>query len=101
MHGSDALTAMRLGVVERVTSDAFRGVPSDQLDGLDDTINNFVLDTRVLSLGVLTDEDSVDVVVWGLESLDGDTWTNVGKEVEGSAERQVQGDVALSNYKTA
>ena len=41
-----------------------------------------MLNTRVLSLGVLTDEDSVDVVVRGLEALDGDARTDVGEEVE-------------------
>ena len=56
-----------------------------------------MLDTGVLALGVLADENGVDVVVGGLEALDGDAGTNVGKKVEGPAEGQVQGNVALSN----
>jgi hypothetical protein len=43
---------------------------------------HLVLDTRVFSFCVLTDQDSVDVVVCGLVALDGDTWTNVGEEGE-------------------
>jgi hypothetical protein len=89
VNGSDALTTMRLGVVERVPRDAFGSVPSDELDGLDDAVNNLVLDTRVLSLSVLTNENSVDVVVWGLVALDGDTGSNIGKEVESPAEGQI------------
>jgi hypothetical protein len=38
-----------------------------------------VLNTRILSLGVLTDENGVDVVVGGLVSLDGNTWSNIGE----------------------
>jgi hypothetical protein len=46
---------------------------------------HLVLDTRVLSLGVLSDKNGVDVVVSGLVSLDGDTWSDVGKEGECSS----------------
>jgi hypothetical protein len=44
-----------------------------------------VLDTRVLSLGVLSDEDGVDVVVSGLVSLDGNTRSDVGEKRECSS----------------
>jgi hypothetical protein len=56
-----------------------------------------VLDTRVLSLGVLTDEDGVDVVIRRLETLDGHAGTDVGEEGEGSSEGEVERDVALAN----
>jgi hypothetical protein len=56
-----------------------------------------VLDTRVFSLGVLTDQDGVDVVVGCLVASDGSAWSDVGEEVEGSTEGQVEGDVALAN----
>lgn len=56
-----------------------------------------MLDTRVLSLGVFTDENSVDVVVGGLVTLDGDTGSDVGKEGECSSEGQVERDVTFSN----
>lgn len=41
-----------------------------------------MLDTRVLSLSVLTNDDSVDAVVGGLETLDGAARPDVGVEVE-------------------
>jgi hypothetical protein len=56
-----------------------------------------VLDTRVLSLGVLTDEDGVDVVVRRLETLDGDARADVGEKGEGSSEGEVERDVALAD----
>ena len=58
-----------------------------------------MLDTRVLSLGVLTDEDSVDIVVGGLVSFDRDTRADVGEEGEGASEGQVERDVAFANWR--
>jgi hypothetical protein len=104
--------------VERISSDSLGSLVRDQLDRLNDTVDNLpnvslpsphpmlenditthlVLNTRVLSLGVLTDQDSVDIVVSGLVSLDGDTWADVGKERECSAEGEVHRDVTLSDW---
>jgi hypothetical protein len=56
-----------------------------------------MLDARVFSLSVLTDQDGVDVVVGCLVAGDGSAWSDVGEEVEGSAEGQVEGDVTLAN----
>jgi hypothetical protein len=57
-----------------------------------------VLDTRVLSLGVFSDQNSVDVVVGGLVTLDRDTWSDIGEEGESSTQSQVERDVSLSDY---
>ena len=56
-----------------------------------------MLDTRVLALGVFADENGVDVVVGGLEALDGYTGPDVREEVESAAEGKVKGDVALAD----
>lgn len=56
-----------------------------------------MLDARVLALGVLTDEDGVDVVIGCLETLDRGTGSDVGEEVECTAEGEVKGDVTLAN----
>jgi hypothetical protein len=58
---------------------------------------HLVLDTRVFSLGVLTDEDGVDVVVRRLETLDGNARADVGEEGEGSSEGEVERDVAFAD----
>jgi len=56
-----------------------------------------VLNTRVLSLSVFTDEDGVDVIVSSLVSLDGNTRSDVGEKGECSSECQVERDVTLSD----
>jgi hypothetical protein len=52
---ADLLAADGLGVLESETEDTLTSLAGDELDALDDTIDNNVLDTRVLALGVLTD----------------------------------------------
>lgn len=94
---ADLGLANRLGILETEAEHTLRGGAGDKLDGLDNAINNLVLDTGVLSLGVLTDENGVDIVVWSLEAGDGTARTDVGEEVEGAAESQVEGDVALAD----
>jgi hypothetical protein len=56
-----------------------------------------MFDSGVLSLSILTNKDSVDVVVSSLESLNRHARPNIGEEVESSSESEVQGDMALSN----
>ena len=56
-----------------------------------------MLDARVLSLRVLPDEDGVDIIVRGFESLDRGAGADVGEEVEGATEGQVEGNVSLAN----
>lgn len=56
-----------------------------------------MLDTRVLSLSVFSDQNSVDIVVSSLVALDGDTWSNIGEEGECSTEGQVERDVSFSD----
>lgn len=85
------------GVLEGEAEDALRGLLGDELDGLDDTVNDDVLNARILALCVFTDEDGIDVVVRGLVADNGLAGTQVGKEVEGTAESQVEGDVALAD----
>lgn len=58
-----------------------------------------MFDTRVLSFSVLADEDSIDIVVRRLESLDRCTGTNIGEKLESAAECQVQRDMSLANYQ--
>ena len=81
---ADLLAADLLGVLEGESQDTLAGLPGDQLDALDDTINHDVLDARVFTLGVLANQDGVNVVVCGLVAGDGPAWPQVGEEVEGS-----------------
>jgi hypothetical protein len=56
-----------------------------------------VLDTRVLSFRVFTNENGVDIVVWCFVAGDGNAWPNVGEKVKGPSEGQVEGNVSLPN----
>ncbi len=56
-----------------------------------------MLDTGVLSLSVLTNENRVDIIIRRLESLNGEARPHVGEEVESPAESKVQGYVSLAN----
>lgn len=97
VHGADLLPSNLLGMLESKSKDALRCLAGDELDALDNTINNDVLDARVFTLSVLSDEDGIDAVVWGLEADDGLAGSQVGEKVEGSAEGEVEGDVALAD----
>ena len=57
-----------------------------------------MLNTRVLSFRVFTDENGIDIVIRRLVPGDGNAWPNVGEKVEGPSEGQVEGDVTLSDY---
>ena len=89
MDNTDVGLVDRLGVLEAESQHALGGATGDELDGLDDTIDNLVLNSGVLALGVLADQDGVDVVVGSLEAGNGHAGTDVGEQVEGAAERQV------------
>lgn len=97
VDGRNLVSAILLGVVESVPGNTLTGLERDELDALHDTIDNFVLDTTVLSLGVFSDEDGVDIVVGRLVADDGPARSDVGKEREGPSQRQVHGNVTLSD----
>ena len=86
-----------LGVLKGEAKNALGGLAGDELDALNDTVDNDVLDAGVFTLGVLTDQHRVDAVVGGLEAGHGAAGTEVGEEVEGTAQGEVEGDVALAD----
>jgi len=47
---------------------------------------DLVLNTRILSFRVFTNENGVDVVIWRLVSGNGNAWPDVGEEVESPSE---------------
>ncbi|RMY09264.1 hypothetical protein D0868_04343 [Hortaea werneckii] len=85
------------GREEQGGRDPLAGLAGDQLDRLHDTVHDDVLNAGVFTLGVLSDQDRVHVVVWGLVALDALAGSHVGEQVEGTAEGQVQGDVTLAD----
>jgi len=97
VDNADLLLVDGLRVLEGETEDTLGSLLGDELDALHDTVNDDVLNARVFTLGVLTDENSVDVVVGGLVASNGLAGTQVGEQVESTAESQVQRDVTLAN----
>lgn len=66
----------------------------DDLEGLDDAVDGLVLKAGVLTLGVLTDDAQVDVLVAGLVAGDVLDQDNAGVDVELLTESDVEGLVA-------
>ena len=97
VDNADLLLVDGLRVLEGKTEDTLGSLAGDELDALHDTIDDNVLDTGVFTLGVLTDENGVDVVVGGLVASNRAARTQIGEQVESTAESQVQGDVTLAN----
>lgn len=90
-------TLVGASVFESVTSYSGRSFVGDEFDRLNDTVDNLVFDTGVLSLGVLTDDDRVDVIVRSLESFYGSARTNVGVKRESTTKGKVERNVTLSD----
>lgn len=97
MDNNDLSLANRAGIFKSVSEDALGSLLCDELNGLDDTRDNDVLDTRVLTLRVLTDEDSVDAVVGGLVTKDRLARTDVSEKIESSSKGQVEGNVTFTD----
>jgi hypothetical protein len=97
VHDTDLLLVDGAGVLEGEAQDSLGSLTGDELDALDDTIDDNVLNSRVFTFGVLTDQDGVDIVVWGLVACDRAARAEVGEEVEGTAKGKVQRNVTLSN----
>jgi len=97
VHSADLPLADVLSVLKREAEDALGGGAGDEFDALDDAVDDDVLDAGVFAFGVLADEGDVDVVVGGLVAGDGLAGPDVGEEVEGAAEGEVQGDVAFAD----
>ena len=98
VNSADLELANVLSVLESESEDTLGSVSGDKLDRLNDTINNGVLNTRVFSLSVLSDQDGVDVVVWGLVAGYRSARSDIGEEVEGTTEGKVKRNMSLSNW---
>jgi len=97
VDSSHFVPSLRLGIVECVSGHALACFPSDELDGLNYTVNNLMLNTRVFALGVLSNEDSVNIIIGRFVAIDGCARPNMCKQVEGTSEGQVEGYMAFAN----
>lgn len=57
-----------------------------------------MLNSRIFSLSVLSDQNRIDVIVRSFVAGNGAAGSDIGKEVKGSAEGQVQRYMAFTNW---
>ena len=97
MYNADLGAADGLGVLEGVAKDALAGLAGDELDALYNAVDDDVLDAGVFAFRVLSDQDSIDVIVGGLEACYGAAGSQIGEEVESSAESEIEGYVTFAD----
>ena len=96
VDGGDPLPAVGPRVVEGELRDPGRGLLGDDLDRLHHARHHHVLEARVEVLGVLADDDEVDVVVPALHPGQRLDRAHVRVEVEGLAQGHVDRGVAAA-----
>lgn len=97
MDNADLLAANGLGVLEGESQDTLGSLTGDELDALNDAIDDNMLNARVFTLSVLSDQDGVDIIIRGLVASDGSAGSQISEEVERSSESKVQRDMSLAN----
>ena len=88
VDGRDLVPAVGDRVLEGVPGDPLRRLAGDDLDALRGIAADHVLDAGVEVLGVLADDDQVDVLVARLEALHRARRAQVGVQAERLAERR-------------
>lgn len=91
VNAGNLLSVVGQGEAKCKLGNALRLGAGDDLEGLDDSLHGLVLQTGVLSLGVLTDDAEVDVLVTGLVSGDVLDENNGGEDIEFLTESDVEG----------
>jgi len=97
VYGANLELANVLRVLESVAENTLGCLAGDELDALNHAIDNNMLDSRVLSFGVFTDQDGVYIVIWGFVAFERAAGSDVGEEVKGSSEGKVERDMTLAN----
>ena len=99
VHGRDLAPAVGDRVLEREAGDPLRGLAGDDLDALRGIAADDVLDARVEVLGVLADDDEVDVVEAADDALHRAGRAQVRVQAERLAERHVDAAEALPHRR--
>ena len=97
VHGRDLVPAVGDRVLEGEAGDPLRRRAGDDLDALGGVVADHVLDAGVQVLGVLADDDQVDVLVARVEALHRAGRAEVGVQVERLAERDVDAAEAAAD----
>ena len=97
VHGRDLAPAVGDRVVEREAGDPLRGGPRDDLDALRGIEADHVLDAGVQVLGVLADDDEIDILEAALHPFHRAGRAQVGVQVQRLAERHVDASKATAD----
>ena len=98
MYRTNFALANVFRILEGEPQYSFRGLLGDELYGLNNAVNDEMFNTAVFSLGVLSDKNGVNIIVWGFITGNGFTRTDVGEKIECSAQGKVEGDMAFANW---
>eukprot|EP01137_Pigoraptor_chileana_P032186 Opistho-2@21176 len=93
---SDLLPVIASGVIKRILCNANRVFAGDDLERLNDAGNRLMLETAVLSLGVLTNNNEIDVVVASGISRNAPALDDISKEIKFLAKDHVKALVAAA-----
>ena len=85
MHHSHFSFANSLCILESVAEDSFARCSGNEFDALHYPIYHDMLDARVLSFGVLPDQDRINIVVQSLVAFNGATGSYIGEKIKRSA----------------
>lgn len=87
------------GILESVSGDVLAGCPGNDLEVLDDARHDFVLEPAVLSLGVFSDGDDINILVWGVDALKAFARPDIRVQLELLPQGHVQGPEALPDWR--
>src|SRR5579872_4401989 len=98
MHGGHSAATLLARHLEGVLTEARTARPGDDLDRLSHVGMGLKLDARIKVLGVLANDDDIDLFVleWSLQPGEGLGRADVGEEIERLAKGHVGADVAAS-----
>ena len=97
MDGPNLQSSNILRILERKSKHSLTGLSCDKLNTLHNTVYDNMLNTRVFSLGILSDKHCIDIIVGGLISSNRSAGSDIGEEIERSSEGQVERDMTFSN----
>ena len=84
------LPSVFFGIFESIICHSSAGILRDQFNGLDNSINNLVFNSRVLALCVLSDGDNIDIIIQGLKPFYRFARSNIGVQVEFFSQSQIK-----------
>lgn len=97
MNYADLLPSYFLGILEGKAENTFGRFSRDELNALHNAIHHNMLNSRIFSLSVFSNEDSLDIVIWSLVASDRPSRSDVCEKIKGTAKSKVEGNMAFAD----